>query len=124
VSSEEVEAIAHMEDMAHNVEAWENCDIVEAWVAGSNSRHRVAYSYYTSAADTADADADADYMASFYPHLAAFLALPADDVRSSCRLRGVAFPTDRVLGRTGAARCGWNRGRCRVFLEIEDCQRI
>jgi hypothetical protein len=30
VASEEVEAIAHMGDMARTVEAWEHCDIAEA----------------------------------------------------------------------------------------------
>jgi hypothetical protein len=102
-ASEEVAEIEHTVGMAHTVAAWEHCDIAEAKVAGSSSRRRVACRYCTSAVDTADADADC--RASSYPHLAACLALPADDDRSSCRLGRLSFQADRVLDRIGAARC-------------------
>ncbi len=61
------------------------------------------------------ADVGADCTAFSYPYLAACL-VPADDGRSSCRLVTIAFQTDRVLDRSGDARCSWDRGRRKVVV--------
>jgi hypothetical protein len=60
-------------------------------------------------------DMESETLTSSYPYLAACLALPADDDRSSCRLGNnggsFAIQTDRVLGRSGAARRRYRRRR-------------
>jgi hypothetical protein len=91
-----VEEIEHwdMEGRVNTGVALAHCDTVVGVVVGSSSRHMAACSYYTSAEDIADADgdADADCMVSSFLHLAACLALPADDGHSSCRLGRVSLP--------------------------------
>lgn len=85
-ASVEVEESVRMaeEDTARIGEDGERCGIEEEGATGSNSRHRAACRYCTSAADTVDADAD--YIVLFSSlYLAACLALPADDGHSSCR---------------------------------------
>jgi len=93
--------IEHKEDMAHIGEEEGHFDIEAGEVGGSNSRH-TACRCYTSAADIADAG-DVDCKASACPHLAAFLALPADDDRSSCRLGIILLPKRPRAG------SGWRR---------------
>lgn len=57
--------------------------IVEGAVAGSSSRYMDACTYCTS--EVAAGIADSDCMPVVVQHLAACLALPADDGCSSCR---------------------------------------
>ena len=86
------EAIVHMEDRLHKVEASRGCDMVgeEIVVAGSNSRDRVACTHCTSA--QLEGTVDFGGNSSSVPYLAAYsAALPADDDRSSCR-RGEMLP--------------------------------
>jgi hypothetical protein len=90
--------IDHKEGMGRTVgEAHRHCGIEEeSAVVGRNSRckdsHRDCISAAQELEDRADCDCgccgcgcDFDYMASSCPYLAACLALPADDGRSSCR---------------------------------------
>lgn len=95
---------------------------------GSSSRHKVACSYCTSAEDIAGADAGAgvDCMVSFVLHLAACLALPADDGRSSCRLGRLFLPNRPRLASGWRARVvirNSNRELAGVFRKRR-CQRM
>lgn len=111
-----------MEGMARIGVASAHCDTGAEVVVGSSSRHKVACSYYTSAEDIAGADAgaDADCIVSFVLHLAACLALPADDGHSSCRLGRLFRPNRPRLASGWRARVvirNSNRGFAGVFRE-------
>jgi hypothetical protein len=107
--------IVYLEDMASIDVAWAHYGTVVEVVAGSSSRHMVACSYCTFVEGTVDVgvdmDADADCMVSVFLHLAACLALPADDGHSSCRLGSLCLPNrPRPASGWRCAFCGLNGG--------------
>jgi hypothetical protein len=114
------EAIAHMGGMVHKAEACRGCGMVgeEIVVAGSNSHDRVACSHCTSA--QLEGIADSGCNSSSVPYLAAYsAALPADDDRSSCRLR-------EMLPNRSRAASGWELRVAVCGFEVvvsEDCFR-
>jgi hypothetical protein len=106
------EVIAHMEGKVHKAEACQGCGTVaEGIVGGSSSRAgKVACSHYTWA--QLEDMADSGCKASSFPYLAAYsAALPADDDRSSCRLREMLPNRSRRLRRLGSLRAATDSSR-------------
>ena len=83
------EANDHSVDMGYIVESSHYCNTEEAMVEdGNNSRCTGACTHCTEVPPVDMVELD-DHKVSFFPGLVAYLALPADDDRSSCRLARV-----------------------------------
>lgn len=84
------EASDHSVGMGYTVGSNHYYNIEEAMVVdGNNSRCTGAYTHCTEVPPVDMVELD-DYKVSVFPGLVAYLALPADDDRSSCRLAEVS----------------------------------